>query len=86
MIAKVFRWLKPRGVLSTVVQLQSDTGESVSDTGVESMKVLEPFAKLVAPEFLTELAESAGFQLQNATTTTLKTGKSFRVLTYRMRA
>ena len=85
-IAKVFRWLKPRGVLSTVVQLPSDTGESVSDTGIKSVKLLEPVAKLVAPDILTDLAESAGLQLQNATTTTLSTGKSFRVLTYRMKA
>jgi len=85
-IAKVFRWLKPGGVLTTVLQLPSKTGESVSDTGIESMKVLEPVAKLVAPELLTDLAESAGFHLQNAKTVTLNTGKSFRVLVYRLKA
>jgi ubiquinone/menaquinone biosynthesis C-methylase UbiE len=85
-VAKALRWLKARGVLSTVIQLPSDTGKSVSDTGIESIKVLEPVTKLVAPDTVTDLAESAGLQLENATTTTLETGKSFRVLTYRMKS
>ena len=85
-IAKAFRWLKPRGVLSTVVQLPSETGRSVSDTAIKSVRALEPVAKLVEPNTLTDLAQSAGFTLQNAATTTLATGKSFRVLSYRMKA
>ena len=85
-VAKVFRWLKPGGVFATVLQLPSKTGETVSGTGIESMKLLESVAELVAPEFLTELAESAGFHLLDVKTVTLETGKSFRVLTYRLKS
>jgi len=85
-LEKVVQWLKPGGVLATVLQLPIETGESVSDTGIESVKVLEPFAELVSPMRLTELAESTGFRLLSNKTVTLATGKSFRVLVYRLRS
>jgi len=83
-IAKVFRWLKPGGVFGTVLQLPSETGRSVSDTTIESVKALEPVARLVDPKTLDHLAESAGFRLLDGKTVTLEVGKSFRVLVYRL--
>lgn len=84
-ISKVYRWLKPGGILGTIVQLPSETGLSVEDTGIESVKALEPVSRLVDPETLSEMAETAGFVEIEAKTKTLETGKSFRVLVYRLK-
>jgi ubiquinone/menaquinone biosynthesis C-methylase UbiE len=83
-IAKMFRWLKPGGVFGTVLQLPDSTERTVSDTGVDSVKVLEPVSSLVEPDNLRDYAESAGFELEDAKTVTLQTGKRFYVVTYRL--
>lgn len=83
-VAKVFRWMRQGGVLGTVLQLQPESGSSVSDTGIESMKQLEPVSQLIEPKVLTDIAQSAGFLEEVAKTVTLDTGQSFRLLTYRL--
>ena len=83
-LPKVQSWLKPGGVLATVLQLPTAAGETVSDTGITSLKILEPFAKLVSPEELETMAELMGFTLIESETVTLETGKSFCVVAYRL--
>ena len=85
-VAKAFRWLKPGGVLGTVLQLANDSGNTVTDTGVDSIRSLESVTRLVSPDQLTQYAEKAGFRLLSKERLDLDTGKSFNTLVYRMKS
>ena len=51
---------------------------------VKSLEALLVAKKLVDPDSLTLYAKSAGFSLVESNAVNLETGKSFRVLTYRL--
>jgi SAM-dependent methyltransferase len=83
-LEKASRWLRPRGLLSVVLQRPSAKSGTVSETGYTSLKILEPVINLVAPEDLAGLAGQYGFLEVRSKNVTLESGKSFFVGVYRL--
>ena len=80
LLLKIFRWLKPNGILSVVLQLPGETSAPVSETTYQSLKLLNPVMKLVNVEDLKTKAENNELnEIQNYKIN-LQTGKSFSVL------
>jgi SAM-dependent methyltransferase len=77
LLRRVRRWLKPGGVLSVVVQLQSENKAAVTPTRFRSLAALAPIMRLLAPRDLEEQAREAGFDLVSSRTMELPTGKRF---------
>jgi SAM-dependent methyltransferase len=85
-VEKVSRWLRPRGILAVVLQLPSETCGTVSDTGFESLKRLEPMISLVEPGNLERILQRYGFSGVRSGRETLEGGKEFFVGVYRLEA
>lgn len=78
-LARIARWLAPTGVLVVVLQLESDNVKAVTDTGCESLKLLEPFMKLHTPDEICELAALANLDECRRSIETLPGGKQFYI-------
>jgi len=74
-------WLKPRGMLTVVLQLPCDHGK-VTVTKYASVRCLEPALRLVDPDHLTQIAASLHINLLKSRIETLASGKQFFVGTY----
>ncbi len=83
-LPKLKCWMKQGGVLATVLQLPTNASEVVSDTGVESVKLLAPHTQLVAPTAFKELAGKHGFTELETETATIEGGKSFYLAVFRL--
>ncbi len=79
LLAKIADWLKPDGVLSVVLQLQSESLLPVSETLFESVKTLAPFIKLVTPEAFEQNAAKLKLVLSENNLIELPGGKKFAV-------
>jgi ubiquinone/menaquinone biosynthesis C-methylase UbiE len=77
------RWLRPGGVLATVLQLPCDASPAVSTTAITSVRCLEPIMRLVSPERFATDARKAGFTTSESRTETLASGKPFQIMTLR---
>lgn len=76
-VEKFSEWLAGGGVLSVVLQLPAPSGRSVSDSDIESVKLLEPVIELVPPQRLESLAAAHGLEKLESGTVTLPKGKAF---------
>lgn len=83
-LEKVARWLRPRGVLSVVLQLPSPGRDHVTATPIASVRQLEPFMKLVEPKELERVALRHGLQCE-ALWEDEVVGKGFLQVEYRKR-
>lgn len=81
-VEKAALWLRPEGLLSVVLQLVSAGHDKVTDTGVESVKRLEPIMRLIEPEELGRIAGKAGLRGTSSRVDTLESGKQFYVGLY----
>lgn len=81
-VEKAASWLRPGGCLSVVLQLASTAHDTVTDTGVESVKRLEPIMRLIEPEELGRIAGKAGLRGTSSRVDTLESGKQFYVGLY----
>jgi ubiquinone/menaquinone biosynthesis C-methylase UbiE len=77
LLSKIYRWLKPDGRLSVVLQLPCENSAAVSETQYQSVKVLVPFIKLVEPDELKRKAEKLQLICEEETEIKLSTGKRF---------
>lgn len=77
LLSKIFRWLKPKGILSVILQLSGESSAPVSETEYQSVKVLAPFIKLINPKDFKEKAEKCGLLQIEETEIELSTGKHF---------
>ncbi|MHB8906914.1 MAG: class I SAM-dependent methyltransferase [Melioribacteraceae bacterium] len=77
LLSKIYKWLKPGGILSAVLQLPSESLSAVSKTQFISVKILEPFIKLVEPDEFRKKAEKLGLICEEETEIKLSTGKRF---------
>jgi SAM-dependent methyltransferase len=80
------RWLRPGGVLVTVLQLPCDASPAVSTTSITSVRSLEPIMRLVPPDRFEAEAREAGFTPIDARTEMLDSGKPFHVTSLRRNA
>jgi ubiquinone/menaquinone biosynthesis C-methylase UbiE len=81
-LLKILRWLKPDGMLTAVLQLQSDKSSPVSETPYKSLRLLNSFIKLVEPEELRGKAKKCGLEEVKNYKIKLESGKSFLVNKY----
>ncbi|MBU0756037.1 MAG: class I SAM-dependent methyltransferase [Planctomycetes bacterium] len=81
-VEKAVSWLKPGGVFTVVLQMPCNDCDKVSDTGFESLKLLDSIMKLVEPETLDKLADRSGFHPIESKNMTLESGKSFYLGVY----
>lgn len=78
-ILKLSKWLSYGGILSVVLQLQSEKSKPVSETPYESIKQLGSIIKLVDVKEFVYLAEKSGLQEIYSTRVNLQEGKGFYV-------
>ena len=83
LLAKIVRWLRPGGVLVSILQLTSPYAKRVSESPFKSLNRLNSVMELILPQRFTSMANEAGLQEMAAETVTLKSGKSFYIGTYR---
>jgi SAM-dependent methyltransferase len=74
--------LRPRGVLSVVLQRPSASSPAVTPTAFTSLRSLESLFRFVEPDALVEAARGAGLTLNNRYTESLTSGKAFEVLRF----
>jgi SAM-dependent methyltransferase len=74
--------LKPRGVLSVVLQLPSVSSPAVTPTTFVSLRSLEPVFRFVEPGALVEAARGEGLTVSSRRTESLPAGKAFEVLRF----
>jgi len=78
-LAKIARWLSPNGVLVVVLQLHSPEAKAVTETGCESLKLLEPLMKLHEPDDIRQRAAMVKLSEAKSTVERLETGKEFYI-------
>ena len=83
LLSKISHWLKPRGILSVVLQLPSEISAPVSETQYQSVKVLSPLIKLVDPEEFSEKARKYKLKEVKNYKIKLQSGKSFLVIIFK---
>ncbi|MCX6169772.1 MAG: class I SAM-dependent methyltransferase [Ignavibacteriales bacterium] len=83
LLTKIYRWLKPSGILSVVLQLPCENSGAVSETQFQSVKVLEPFIKLVEPDEFKRKAEEQQLFCEDEIEIELSTGKPFLKASFR---
>lgn len=83
LILKISRWLKPKGILSVVLQLPSETSAPVSETPYQSLKLLSPIIKLVDPGQFKKTAQKNGLEDIKNHEVKLESGKIFSIIIFR---
>jgi SAM-dependent methyltransferase len=79
-LSKISNWLKPGGVLTVVLQMVCETSTSISETEVESIKLLNTIMKLVKPEEFELRAIKCGLVKTKNYKIKLESGKNFLVM------
>lgn len=79
LIPQMARWLTEDGDLVVVLQLASPEAFPVSETGCESLKLLEPVMRLHEPDGIAEIARSAGLIESVGSEHQLASGKRFYI-------
>jgi SAM-dependent methyltransferase len=82
LLPKIRNWLRPQGILVSILQLPSKTLTKVSESPYESLKSLGPIMNLVEPAQFKAVASSVGLVETEAKTVTLESGKPFFIGTY----
>ena len=77
LLEKIFRWLKPGGVVSVVLQLSNDKADPVSDTQYQSLKQLSSFMHLADVNDFKERANVIGFSEEKEPEIITLSGKNF---------
>ena len=78
-LTKIARWLAAGGVLVIVLQLESAEIEAVTETGCESLKLLEPLMRLHSPDDIRAIATKVNLREAKARRVQLASGKQFYV-------
>ena len=78
-LAKIARWLSPNGVLVVVLQLHSPEAKAVTETGYDSLKLLEPLMKLHEPDDIRQRAIAVGLLESASQIECLESGKQFYI-------
>ncbi|MCA9194196.1 MAG: class I SAM-dependent methyltransferase [Planctomycetales bacterium] len=78
-LPKIARWMAPDGVLVIVLQLASPNAQPVSETGCESLKLLEPVMTLHEPDAIGMIAGESGLVESHREVRTLALDKRFYV-------
>lgn len=79
-IMKISRWLKPKGVLSVVLQMPCKDSPIVSDTEYESMKMLNSIMKLIDADEFVSLCAKYNLKCHNVFDVELPKSKKFRCM------
>lgn len=78
-LERISRWLTADGVVVIVLQRESPKQQAVSNTGCESLKLLEPLMKLHEPKDIVEQAARFGLHQIMSTVEQLESGKEFYI-------
>jgi SAM-dependent methyltransferase len=78
-VKRLRQWLVPGGLMSVVLQMRDVKHTAVTDTAYQSLKRLDGFMKLIAPECFDTIAMSSGFEVTERRTCRLDSGKEFYV-------
>jgi ubiquinone/menaquinone biosynthesis C-methylase UbiE len=81
-LARIFSWLCPHGIMVAVLQLATAHQTRISSTPYKSLQSLDGMMKLYDPADFQTMAAAAGLQQQHARIVTLASGKSFCIGTY----
>jgi len=76
-LRRISGWLKRGGMLAAVLQLESLGTAAVTPTAYDSLKLLEPLMRLVAPADFLRLAATAGLIPVSGREVPLASGKRF---------
>ena len=83
LLPRVVGTLRPRGVLSVVLQRPSQATPAVTPTRFTSVRSLESVFRFVEPDDLVADATALGLHLESRCTERLESGKAFEVLRFR---
>jgi len=86
LLPRVVGALRPGGVLSVVLQLESPAAPAVTPTGFTKLRSLESVFRFVEPDVLMAHAAALGLHLKSRRTEQLKSAKAFAVLRFEKRA
>lgn len=76
-IEKIAGWLRPGGVLVTVVQLPCETIPEISPSSYKSLEALSSIMKLADPEEISRQAQARGMEPSERKIWKLRSGKEF---------
>jgi len=82
LLPRVAMALRPRGVLSVILQVPSASSPAVTPTTFTSLRKLESLFRFVEPTALVDAARGGGLNLNARHTEALPAGKSFEVLRF----
>ena len=82
LLPRITSWLRPNGVMVSILQLPAKHLKSVSETPYTSLKNLNSIMNLISPLEFKSKANDAGLQEREAKTVTLESGKPFYIGTY----
>jgi SAM-dependent methyltransferase len=83
LLRRVVETLRPRGMLSVVLQRPSPTTPAVTRTGFARLRSLEPIFRFVQPDLLASEATALGLHLELRRTQPLASGKELEILRFR---
>ena len=83
LLSKISHWIKRDGILSVVLQLPGKAASPVSETPYQSMKLLNPYMKLVKLEEFRENAQKYGLEEIKNFKVEMNSGKSFSEIIFK---
>lgn len=83
MIPRFIKWLKADGILSVVLQLESETADKISDTEFQSLKKLGEILNLIEPKRFCNICVECGLSQLKNFIVDLPGGKKFNVIIFR---
>lgn len=82
LLERLRSWLRPGGILVTVLQLPSATCAEVTPSPYTVLRSLAPIMGLVAPDRLAALADERGYRVVERRVAAVPGGKAFQVQTF----
>lgn len=82
-VKRLKQWSAPGGIMSVVLQMPDGAHAAVTDTAYQSLKLLDGFMRLVAPEYFEAVAAVSGCEVVERKTCRLDSGKEFYCARYR---
>ena len=83
LLSKISHWIKRDGILSVVLQLPGKAASPVSETPYQSMKLLNPYMKLVKLKEFRDNAQKYGLEEIKNFKVEMNSGKSFSEIIFK---
>jgi len=83
LLQRIAGWLRPGGVMVSILQLPAQNSGKVSETPYKSLRALDSIMNLISSDRFKGMANEAGLRETEAKTFTLESGKPFYIGTYK---